>query len=378
MNRALAHIETVKNIEPIEGADNIELITILGWKCVAKKEEFHIGDKALYIEIDSKCPATDERFAFLEKKHYNIRTMKLNKFHVISQGLALPLDEFPEFKGLDDGTDVTDKLGIVYSIPEDNDRKADYDSEKDFVQKHKNKFTMWLMKYKYSRKFLLWLFYRSKESGAFPSFATKSDENRIESEPWRLNDRNLWVATEKLDGSSTTFTLEKHRFGKYDFAVCSRNRRIPHNKANENDNYIKLAEKYDIEAKLKDMLKTIGGKKIVLQGEMIGPGIQKNPYKLKEREFHAFNLYLENFDGSMTRVGSVEMAKILKGYRIPTVPILDAEHELPYTMEDMKAEATGKSVINPNVMREGIVYRSPDGQKSFKNVSNEYLLRNNG
>ena len=113
--RALAHIEKIEWVKPIEGADNIELIGVLGWGCIAKKGEFKPGDYAVYIEIDSLCPATDERFAFLESKKYKIKTMKLSKFNVISQGIALPLSWFEELKGKKQGEDVTDILGITYA-----------------------------------------------------------------------------------------------------------------------------------------------------------------------------------------------------------------------------------------------------------------------
>lgn len=106
--RALAHIEKIEWVKPIEGADNIELIGVLGWICVAKKGEFQPGDLAVYIEIDSKCPENDERFAFLESKKYKVKTMKLGKFNVISQGLALPAILFPEVTDDPIGTDVTE------------------------------------------------------------------------------------------------------------------------------------------------------------------------------------------------------------------------------------------------------------------------------
>ena len=121
--RALAHIEKIEWIRPIEGADNIELIGVLGWICIAKKGEFNVGDLAVYVEIDSKCPSEDERFAFLESKHYKVKTMKLGKFKVISQGLALPITLFPELNGKTIGTDVTETLKITYSCEEDIKRK---------------------------------------------------------------------------------------------------------------------------------------------------------------------------------------------------------------------------------------------------------------
>ena len=122
--RALAHIEKIEWIKPIDGADNIELIGVLGWVCIAKKQEFKVGDKAVYIEIDSKCPENDERFSFLAAKHYKVKTMKLGKFKVISQGLALPIGLFPELKTKEIGSDVTDDLKITYSSQEDIKRKS--------------------------------------------------------------------------------------------------------------------------------------------------------------------------------------------------------------------------------------------------------------
>lgn len=122
--RALAHIEKIEWVKPIEGANNIELIGVLGWVCVAKKGEFQIGDLAVYIEIDSKCPENDERFEFLANKKYKVKTMKLGKFKVISQGLALPLSLFPELDGKNIGDDVSKDLKITYSSEEDVKRKA--------------------------------------------------------------------------------------------------------------------------------------------------------------------------------------------------------------------------------------------------------------
>ena len=76
--RALAHVEKIEWIRPIEGADNIELIGVLGWVCIAKKGEFNVGDMAVYIEIDSKCPETDERFAFLANKKFKVKKQLAN------------------------------------------------------------------------------------------------------------------------------------------------------------------------------------------------------------------------------------------------------------------------------------------------------------
>ena len=110
----------------------------------------------------------------------------------------------------------------------------------------------------------------------------------------------------------------------------------------------------------------------MIQGEGVGKTIQGNPYKLPDRMLFVFNLIIEG-----ERVGTIKMSKFCKKYNLPSVPIIDTNYTLPETMEEMKLEADGYSLINLRVKREGIVYRTLDGSKSFKNVSREYLLKHN-
>lgn len=379
--RALAHIEKIEWIKPIEGADNIELIGVLGWVCIAKKGEFNVGDYAVYIEIDSKCPEEDERFKFLESKKYKVKTMKLGKFNVISQGLALPLALFPEITLFTIGMDVTEKLKITYASEEDIKRKTNKVNPNAKYQamaaRHskifKNPIVRKIIRYKLGRKFMFLLFGRKKDNPLeFPSWIVKTDETRIENAPFYLQSDEKWVKTEKLDGTSCTYAVEKNKKGKYDFIVCSRNVRQANRDQqtfHESNIYWELADKYDIANKL-TLYATLGGfDRVVLQGEGVG-NVQGNPYKLNENKFYAFNLVV---DGE--RKGTIEMADFCKLRDIPHVPIIDAYYTLPKTMEEMKLEADGYSEINPKVKREGFVYRSQDGQQSFKNVSREYLLK---
>ena len=68
---------------------------------------------------------------------------------------------------------------------------------------------------------------------------------------------------------------------------------------------------------------------------------------------------------------------IMKEFGIPWVPIIEEHFILPDTVEELLDIATDKSVIDGG-MREGLVFRSQDGTKSFKAVSNEFLLRYHG
>lgn len=77
MERKLASIQTILEINPIEGADNIVVATVLGWHCVVKKGEFNVGDKIIYIEVDSILPATPE-FEFMAKYNYRVKTVRVS------------------------------------------------------------------------------------------------------------------------------------------------------------------------------------------------------------------------------------------------------------------------------------------------------------
>lgn len=382
--RALAHIEKIEWIRPIEGADNIELIGVLGWVCIAKIGEFKVGDTAVYIEIDSKCPERDERFEFLASKYYKVKTMKLGKFKVISQGLALPISIFPELANKPIGSDVTDDLKITYSSEEDIKRKSNkVDSEakyKAMANRHQKLFKKPLirkiMRYKLGRKIMFLIFGKKKDNPKkFPEWIVKTDETRIENAPFYLENTDKWIKTEKLDGTSCTFAVDKGKKNKYEFIVCSRNvRQVDREQACYHDSniYWELADKYDIENILTKFATDNGYDRVVLQGEGVG-SVQGNPYKFTENKLFVFNLIVNG-----TRLGTVEMAKFCDENGLLHVPIIDTEYVLPKTMEEIKLEADGYSEINPKVKREGFVYRSTDGQKSFKNVSREYLLKHNG
>lgn len=379
--RALAHIEKIDWIRPIEGADNIELIGVLGWVCIAKKGEFNVGDLTVYVEIDSKCPSEDERFAFLESKHYKVKTMKLGKFKVISQGLALPITLFPELSGKAIGTDVTETLKITYSCEEDIKRKSNkVDPEAKYKamanrrpKLFKHPIVRKIMRYKLGRKIMFLIFGRKKDNPKeFPKWIVKTDETRIENAPFYLESTDKWIKTEKLDGTSCTYAVEKGKKNKYEFIVCSRNvRQADRNQETYHDSniYWELADKYDIENVLTNFATKNGYDRVVLQGEGVG-SVQGNPYKFTENQLFVFNLVVNG-----TRLGTVEMAEFCKQNDLTHVPIISTEYTLPKTMEEMKLEADGYSEINSKVKREGFVYRSVDGQQSFKNVSREYLLK---
>lgn len=387
--RALAYTVHITDVKPIEGADNIELAQINGWTCIARKQEFQPGDLAVFFEIDSKLPA-ESWSEFLAPREYKVKTMKLNKFCVISQGLALPFSNFPENirKRLpkESEQDVTEFLGVTYIVDEDNKRKATRPNFENRVSnikgKHKKFFSnpiiKYLMRFKWFRKLMVFVFPKpNRNAKAFPKkfpFIKPSDEDRIQNLPNLLGYERPLVVTEKLDGTSTTFILERKKRGKYEFYVCSRNVRqlTPEQSCYHDKNvYWDMAKKYNVEQHLKEYLEDYPELDYVcIQGETVG-SVQGNPLRLTEDDFYCFNF----IDSVMGRHPSTFGKFIIQEWGMKWVPILDTEFKMPNTMEEILEYATAKSAVNPQVLREGVVIRDPVNDLSFKAVSNEYLLK---
>ena len=391
--RELAYVVEIDKMLPIEGADRVELAFVSGWQIMVKKGQFKVGDLAIYFEIDSKLPE-EEPFLFLSDKHFKIKTQKYFKGTVISQGLLMHPNDFGWYVQVDNsilnpragdhgrydkGTFLTEELGVTYYDPEDNARKSPSgDKYKKMAGRHpklfRNSIIKWVYKHNWGKK-LLYVFFghRKDKRSEWPAWVVKTDEERIQNMPWVLEDKSEWIATEKIDGTSTTATLRKTSKKKHNFYICSRNVVFdkPDQKAFYDFNvWMEMAEKYHFENVLATIADRYNLEWVTLQGESYGDGIQKRDYSLKEHDFMGFNLIFSD----RGRLNSVEAATIMKKFGIPWVPIIDEHFILPDTVEELLDIATGKSVIDGE-MREGLVFRSPDGSRSFKAVSNEFLLK---
>ena len=384
--RALAYVVTIDEIKPIEGYDRVEYARTNGWwVIIGKNDNLQVGDKCVYFEVDSKVNAEDERFAFLEKRNYKIKTQKMCK--VISQGLLMPLSVFPEISDADVNTDVTETLKVTYAVEEDNARKGKVDPDakyKSMAARHqkifKQKWARWLMRRSWGKKLMFMFFGKKKDRPrTFPThflFVHKTDEERCENIPWVLGYERPLIVTEKLDGTSSTYILERKKQHKYEFYVLSRNVRQADEKQecyHDHNIYWDMAFKYDIERHLKEYLENNPDCPYVcIQGESVG-SVQSNPLKLPEDDLYCFNF----IDGRTGRTDSLTGKNIVEQWGMKWVPILDEHYMVPNDMEEFKQFATAKSVVNPNVLREGIVLRDPTNDFSFKNVSREYLLKHN-
>jgi RNA ligase (TIGR02306 family) len=339
MTRKLATIRKIDAITPIVGADAIECAHIGGWKVVVKKDEYKVGDLAVYCEIDSWIPHDIAPFlskgnfprVFNEVKGERLRTVKLRG--QLSQGLLLPLTIDARIEDADDTNidhDVSEILGIQKWEPALEFMSADAE-------------------------------------GAFPSHIPKTDQERIQNlsnelAEWKTENLT-WEVTEKLEGSSMTAYLIDGKFG-----VCSRNLNL---KYNPDATFWKTA----IDSKLEEALRTYGDN-LALQGELIGEGIQGNIYKLKGTHFYIYDIY-DIADGRYW--SPYECRMFCKMHNLNHVP--DLVHNIQLegmgTIDDILAFAEGKSVMGDvtGPEREGIVFKCNEKEVSFKAISNRYLLK---
>ena len=312
--RKLATIRTVTETRPIDGAEMIELAVVDGWKCVTKKGEYAAGDPAIYCEIDSFLPVRDE-FEFLrksslktmdEREGFRLRTVKLRG--QVSQGLLLD----PSMLGRQFavGEDVTEELGIVkYEAPIPACLGGDV-------------------------------------VGGFPTFIAKTDEERIQnlaSEFDSFRGKDFYVS-EKIDGTSFTAFANDG-----EFSVCGRNWQLAEDQTNSHWRVVHLLS-------LHERLPSLG-RSLAVQGELVGPGIQKNRYGLKEPTVFVFNVY--DIEAS-SYLDKSAMEAVSEQLGLQTVP-----------------SAEGKSVLNPKAEREGLVWvhGSGDDRISFKTISNRFLAK---
>ena len=356
--RKLASVRTIDDIQPIVGADAIEVAVVGGWKVVVKKGEFNIGDLAVYFEIDSWIPTNIASFLSKGKEPREYEGVKGEKLKTIrlrgqlSQGLLIPLEAvkttIPDIS-LELGTDLTEALGILKW-------EAPISAQSAGIAK-----------------------------GLFPYWGRKTDEERIQNLPDYFEKYKGYGfdVTLKLDGTSCSYyavdtdkfvTKKEENDERFMFGHCSRNLET---KYNPDSTAWAYAIENGINTKLLEFSKNTG-RSIMLQGELMGPGIQGNREFFKKHSFWLFSVWDVDAQRYLT---PSERDSILEeiGLEIPIVPTLDFSLDVFNkfkNIDEILAYAEGHSINN--AVREGLVFKSVDVIKgqvvSFKAISNKFLL----
>jgi hypothetical protein len=365
MARTLASIQRIVDIQPIPGADKIVHAQVLGWKCITAIENgFQPGQLCIYIEIDSRVPATP-MFAFLEKRNYKVKTIKMRG--VYSQGLIIPLKDLKDgIADAEEGRDVTGLLGIT---------KIDtYEPGESAPGKKQHPLDAWLCRnfkiYRMIRPFIM-----PKKDKGWPSEIPHTDETRVQALWGTLQNvlqlNKKWYVTTKIDGQSATYYYKKKWFSEA-FTLYSRELR---KKEGDNSTWSQMAEKYKIKEHCRKYCKALGLKSIWLQGEIAGPGIQKNKDHFTEKRLFVFNVYVPQWKRYMN---PLEMGNFADGNLelVPMHGIVSLENT---TIDKLVEMSNGPSQWSKDDLREGIVIREMEdfglSRISFKVISPEFCIK---
>ena len=353
MMHDLATVSVIQDIRSIEGKDRIVLATVENYHSIIQKDQFRVGDRVIYIYYDAILPEKPE-FEFLRKrcwsekyKGFRIRPMKMGG--EVSEGLVMPLSILPGSEKLATGTVVTTQLGI-----------RRYDPEESVPVLNTGK--KWWMKYRFIRWLLKFFgIGKPKKAKGYPKQLPKSDEENIEKIWDRV--RNIgeeFIITEKMEGSAAMYLLD--RKGK----VHS----YSHNwEVGKTGIWGEVASSLEMERKLKVITKAFG-RRIAIQGEICGPGIQKNIYHFPSYRFFLYGAYFVD-DGK--RLAYTDLEKIASLTGLEMVPFIRRGHILD-SVDGILSDCEGHSVFGKDIPREGLVWRTEDGKVHFKAKSRSYKV----
>jgi len=334
MERKLATIRKVSDIQPIENADNIEVATVDGWKIVVKKGEFEKGDLGVFFKSGSFLPMEEryKRRKFLKKSCYAkmagdiegflVRKVMLRK--TCSEALFLPLGLFQEIKEPAElEKDVTELLNVKKYEPPIPPCLSPVDEEG-----------------------------KPSSKGKLPSFLKKTNQEHIQDLPSYKYFETLkemeFEASEKIDGTSVMYFYNDGEFG-----VCSRN--LEWEEREENTLW-QVANRNGI----KDSLERLR-ENIAVQGELVGGGINGNPLELKGHHFYIFDIFDIDKGRYLTPSERYKLIEKMNNDKLKQVPIISRSIQIFKKYDSarkMLEYADGKSALNPNVSREGLVFKS--------------------
>ena len=333
--RKLGSVVVIDDVLEHTNADALEIACVKGWRVVVGMRAYARGDRAVYMEVDTVVPEAllegRAEHSLLKPKRFVIKTKKIRG--EVSQGILFNMDILPEDARATAavGDDVTDTLGLTL--------KAAPELPSNCLER-------------------------------LPARVPRTDEERVQNLQGVLRELEgvELYATEKLDGQSfTAFLLDGA------FSVASRNWVV----TDESDHH-KVAAAIGLEG----LMRAAGLDNIAIQGELIGPGVQKNRYNKEERSVQFFSVYDVAKEVYVPFPQAEKLVKETLG--LPWVPVVLPTFVVgpDTTAQQLVDMAEGRSVLNKNAWREGLVFRAVEeathptlGRVSFKAISNKYLLK---
>jgi len=320
----LASIEFISSIDVHPNADNLEIVTVLGYKCIVRKGDFSLGDTVVLIQPDTILPETPV-FDFFNRKHKRVKALKLRG--VWSFGIVIGTHHFEDFKYYPIGREVSAEIGVTkYEAPQLQDLQA---------------------------------------AGYLPSKLQKTDEERYQNLIHELPYGSPVDVTLKIDGSSATYYCFLQPDGTWDSGICSRSLRM---KPECSNIYTRVEKMYSILEKLLAYCQQ-HNVSLALRGEIYGQGVQAhgaNPHSKLPLNFAAYSVWNADALKYESPQCSHYYTAVCEALQIPVVPMLEKSVPLSHELID-KYESNEK---HSNGKFEGVVIKHSNG--SFKVINLSY------
>lgn len=356
---------SILDVQPHGNADRLEVATVYGFQVIVSKGRYKVGDKAIYIPIDSILPHALEMKLFPEdskiKLHHNrVRQIKIRG--LASQGMLINPDEIADIVNpsyLKDEQDLKLILGVKkYEPPVKAIRLQGPPGQ------------------------------RSKKTEN-PLFHKYNGLDNIKWFPNKFNEQTAVVIQEKLHGTNARASIMPFAANTLKKKIMRLLRLAPVNENCYGSNNVEISAKStykgfygeDVYGKVfaeLDVFKKIKLGESVF-GEIVGPGIQKGyTYGLKGHKFVLFDVKVLQQDGTQKWLNPSEVKAFAEERGFDFVPVL---YEGPFNKELAYALTKGKSEFNDKSekVREGIVikaatdYTVAGNKQALKWVSEDYL-----
>lgn len=408
LNRKLATIQRVKHIESIPNRDRIGYASFedIGYKVICELATIHEGDLVVYCEPDTLLPTSNPSFDFLKdrcysKKYDGYRISCMRMAGLYSEGIVFPISILPsKYTKRNVGTNVTDILGIRKYEPDINNVVVTCNKYRDtFLYKFISKYIKRISPRLY-KLIMLKVYNKGLNAPLIPSkYAFITDETRIQvlnnvvDYLNKMQDKSNLVYTEKIDGSSVTCI---YKVNEKELVICNRNyviwsgpielvlkKGLP--TGTMDDRYVKILRGNKVILTMLHLAKLLPEyKSFTLQGELVGPGIQKNIYGLNDYEWFVFNAYADRrYCVTKDNVPLINIVRDLDLVKVIPIKPLMVDYEYnDFTVDKLLEFSKGRSYLNNKAHREGIVIRDYTAKMkitndifSFKVINPDFALR---
>lgn len=370
-NNSVCYVAQINEIQPIPGADNIELAVVGGWNCITKKGEFTSGDNVIIATTDAVIPQelSDSMGVTNYLRKGRVKTVKLRG--VYSECLIIPFSyakEATKFANTkwDTGDDMMNVLKIYK-----------YEPPATMIQLGGGR----VKKYHQNPNFPI--YYKFPNQKNVPDMFNEMDSVEITRKIHGTNARYGIVKKSKLSLWDRVKIYFGDKWAGYEFLVGSHSVEKGSDSQGFYDKNVwyDIAYRYDLKNTLINCIKILFGRSsidlestigsgFVIYGEIYGPGIQKNyDYGLTDIRFKIFDIQI---NGEYCNVD--DAYNIVRNLMI--LQYVDILYKGPWSKNIQDSFVFNNFIEGTKIPHEGVVVKcvTGDRHKISKVINPDYLI----